>query len=169
MPESTSEQIEETTVGTLSGQSVAAANPCVMPFMLPDGSEETGPSILLVILDEQTSVRVGAGSEIVVGGTRWTVEHVEVNLEGLGHVRLTSHDKERPRSASPSSLDFLFRDSCSLCGGRTGWDGTSSNEMGSLEVGMACTRCPNREWLTNGKVRRLFFESPPSFTPGRNA
>jgi hypothetical protein len=160
--------IEETTVEQVSGQSVAAANPCIGDFELADGTSQNGPSILLCFLADESTVRVGAGSRVAVGGTTWSIEEVDVNLNGLGHVRMVSEQAPNRTPASPASLDFIFRDSCCFCGGRTGWDGTTSEASGRLEVGMACIRCPSTEWMTGGRVQRMFFDDPPTFTPGRS-
>jgi len=161
------ERIDEGAVGSLSGEPVAAANGCLAEFDLPDGSVSTGPSMLLCLLSGEEDRRVGVGSALEVGGTLWTVATIQLAEEGTGHVELNATVRAPKVRAKPEDLDFLFRRSCGRCGGKTGWDGFTSNEMGKLCVGMACIQCPAKEWLTNGRIQRMFFEGTPTFTPGR--
>jgi len=161
------ERIDEGAVGSLAGEAVAAANGCLAEYGLPDGSVGTGPSMLLCLLSGEEDRRVGVGSQLEVGGALWTVATIQLADQGAGHVELSATVQVPRIRASPGDLDFLFRGSCSRCGGKTGWDGLTSKEMGKLCVGMACTQCPAKEWETSGRIQRLFFEGPPGFTPGR--
>lgn len=161
------ERIEEGAVGSLAGESVAAANGCTAEYGLPDGSVCTGPSMLLCLLSGEEDRRVGVGSQLEVGGALWTVASIQLADQGTGHVELNATVRAPRVRAKPEDLDFLFRGACNQCGGKTGWDGLTSNETGKLCVGMACIRCPEKEWQTDGRTQRLFFEGPPTFSPGR--
>lgn len=161
------ERITETTVGSLSGEDVAAANGCVAEYRLPDGTQETGPSMLLCVLSGEDDVRVGVGSQLSVRGQTWTVTTVQLGDAGTGHIELTTESARDRSPAEREELDFFFTGSCCLCSGTTGWDGTTNLESGRVEVGMRCIRCPSTEWETGGRIERIFFEGPPVFTPGR--
>jgi len=161
------ERIDEGAVGSLAGEPVAAANGCMAEYDLPDGSVSTGPSMLLCLLSGEEDRRVGVGSQLEVGGALWTVAAIRLAEEGTGHVELNATVRAPRIPANPEQVDFLFRGSCSQCGGKTGWDGQTSLETGKLCVGMACIRCPEKEWQTNGRIQRMFFEGPPTFSPGR--
>jgi len=161
------ERIDEGAVGSLAGESVAAANGCTAEYGLPDGSVCTGPSMLLCLLSGEEDLRVGVGSQLEVGGALWTVATIRLADQGTGHVELNATVRAPRIPGKPEDLDFLFRGSCSRCGGKTGWDGITTTETGKLCVGMACIRCSTKEWETNGRIQRMFFEGPPTFTPGR--
>jgi hypothetical protein len=161
------ERIDEGAVGSLAGEPVAAASGCVAEYGLPDGSVCTGPSMLLCLLSGEEDRRVGVGSQLEVRGVLWTVATLRLAEGGTGHVELSGTVRVPKIPAKPEDLDFLFRGSCGRCGGKTGWDGLTSIEMGKLCVGMRCIRCPAKEWKRNGRILRMFNEGTPTFTPGR--
>ena len=159
--------IDENTVGDLRGEDIAAANSFVADFQLPGGANTNGPSILLIRLSDDYKQRVGVGSQVTVGGRTWTVSDVTVGETDDGSVSLQA---EVPLDRSPAdrqSLDFLFSSACQRCGGRTAWDGSVSDVAGRTVIGMRCIRCPEPESMMGGRIDRLFFEGPPTFTPGR--
>jgi len=162
------ECIDEGAVGSLAGVPVAAANGCVAEHGLPDGSVCVGPSMLLCLLSGGEDLRVGVGSQLEVAGALWTVVAICLADEGTGHVELSATVGAPKVRAKAEDLDFLFRGSCGRCGGKTGWDGITSIEMGKLCVGMRCIRCPAKEWKRSGRILRIFNEGTPTFTPGRS-
>ena len=160
--------IEENTVASLGTEDFAAANSFEADFALPDGTTVHGPSMLLVRLSDDTKQRVGVGSQIEVGGRLWTVSRVRVGEVGDGEVSLQATVPADRSPAERTELDFLFRSACQRCGGRTGWDGSTSMASGRMVIGMRCIRCPEAEFMTGGRIERMFFEGPPTFTPGRS-
>lgn len=83
------ESIEETTVGLLGGLRVPMGNVTRGSYLLPNGSEGQG-WICALVLPVGGAVFVGAGSEVEVGGQRWTVLRVEKEPGKLGEVFLRS-------------------------------------------------------------------------------
>ncbi len=81
------ETIDETTVGDLDGTRVPMGNVTNGSYTLPDGTPKTGP-ICSLALDGAVGQFVGAGSIIIVDGTRWEVTEVVNPAEGLGSVTL---------------------------------------------------------------------------------
>jgi len=167
--QTTTERIQETTVGDLRGAQVAAGNAYEAEYTLPDGQTAEGPTIALYVFEGDQKHRVGPGSELDIGGRTWTVTAVDVGSGGLGWVELQAEVPVDRSPAKPETLDFIFSDRCQRCGGKTGWDGSVSFETGRPVVGTRCIRCPEHELLTGGTIERAFFEAPPVFTPGRGA
>lgn len=167
--EVTVERIEETTVGSLRGAQVAAGNAFESEYTLPNGQLALGPTIALYVFEGDQKHRVGPGSEVAVGGITWTVTAVDLGSQGLGWVELQAEVPADRSPAKAETLDFIISSRCDQCGGKTGWDGSVSFETGRPVVGTRCIRCPEREPLTGGAVEKMFFESPPVFTPGRGA
>lgn len=165
----TFERIEETTVGSLRGSQVAAGNAFEADYILPDGRTTHGPTIGLYVLVGEHKHRVGAGSVLELEGVTWTVTTVDLGAGGLGWVELEAEVPVDRSPAKPETLDFVISSRCDRCGGKTGWDGSVSFETGRPVVGTRCIRCPEIEPLTGGAVEKMFFESPPVFTPGRGA
>jgi len=160
--------IEENTVASLGTEDFAAANSFEANFTLPDGSTVHGPSMLLVRLSDDTKQRVGVGSQIEVEGRCWTVSSIQLGEVGDGEVSLQAMVPADRSPADRADLDFLFRSACQRCGGRTGWDGSTSVASGRMVIGMRCIRCPEAESMTGGRIERMFFEGSPAFTPGRS-
>ena len=160
------ERISETTVGSLGGTWVAAANGWVDDYALPGGKMVECPTMLLVFKDD-SKVRVGAGSEIDANGIQWTVTEVRLGDAGSGWVELEAAIPADKGPARPEELDFIFTDRCYRCGAKNGWDGTTGTVLGEFAIGMRCTQCSASAFETSGEIRRAFFESPPIFQPGR--
>ena len=161
------ERITETAVGELFGESVAATTGRMDNYHLPDGRTTSGATMLLCFLAGDEDIRVGKGSQIDAGGKTWTITHVELADGGQGWVELQTERAQDVFLVDPDRLDFLFEDDCDDCGGRAGWDGTTDMSMGKLAIGLQCTECPTKLWMTDGRIQRAFFEGPPVFTAGR--
>ena len=161
------ERIIETAVGELYGESVAATTGRVDEYQLPDGRMQSGATMLLCFLAGSEDIRVGEGSQVQAGGKTWTITHVHLADGGQGWVDLQTHRAADLELVLAESLDFLFEEDCDHCGGRSGWDGTTDMSMGKLAVGLQCTECPTKIWVTDGRIQRAFFEGPPVFTQGR--
>ena len=161
------ERIAETAVGELFGESIAATTGRVDEYKLPDGSTTSGATMLLCFLAGDEDIRVGKGSQIDAGGRTWTITDVHLADGGQGWVELETERAQDVTLVNPAELDFLFEEDCDDCYGRSGWDGTTDMRMGELAVGMQCTECPTKIWITDGRIQRAFFEGPPVFTPGR--
>ena len=161
------ETIPENGVGDLLGEPVAAASARLDDFLLPQGLKGWGPTMLLCFLDRNEDLRVGIGSEFVAGGSRWKVTQVHLENKGQGWVQLEPQTSEDLGLVSAQQLDFIFDECCDHCTGRAGWDGSTDHALGRLAVGMQCTECPTKFWMTSGAVRRMFSQAPPLFQPGR--
>lgn len=161
------ERIVETAVGELFGVRIGATAGRVDEYPLPSGEKSSGPTMLLCFLVDDVDVRVGEGSEIEAGGKTWTVTHVHLAKGGQGWVDLETQRAADVVLVQANTLDFLFEEECDDCGGRSGWDGTTDQNFGKLAIGLQCTECTTKVWMTDGSVQRAFFEGPPVFTPGR--
>ena len=71
------ETITETTVGSLQGVQVAAANGTVRNYESHNGQVVHGPTMLLVFLQDEEQIRVGKGSSVHVAGRIWHVTNVK--------------------------------------------------------------------------------------------
>ncbi len=167
--ETRTERVEETLVGMVGGEQVAGGNSFVAEYSLPDGRSAEGLTMALYLLRSDEKHRVGAGSEVEIGGRTWTVSHVDPGSNGMGWVELQAEVPVDRSPARAESLDFLFSSRCQQCGGRTGWDGSVDMESGRPVVGTRCIRCPEHELLTGGAIEQVFRESTPEFTPGRGS
>ncbi len=160
-------RIDETTVGDLRGEQVAAGNAFDADYTLANGETAHGPTMALYVFEGDQKHRVGAGSELTVGGRTWSVTQVDLGSGGLGWVELQAKVSADRSPAKSEDLDFFFSSRCQRCGGQTGWDGSVSFERGRPVVGTRCIRCPEHELLTGGRVEQVFFDGPPVFTAGR--
>ena len=161
------ERITETAVGELFGESVAATTGRIGEYQLPNGQKASGATMLLCFLAGDENIRVGRGSQVDAGGRIWTITRVHLADGGQGWVELETERAQDIALVNPVQLDFLFEEDCDACGGRAGWDGTTDMRMGKLAIGLQCTECPTKMWMTDGRIQRAFFEGPPAFTAGR--
>jgi hypothetical protein len=83
-------EITETTVGTVQGTRIGVGNILDREYRTADGTLRTGPAAVLYILteDDETKVIAGVGSELTVGGTRWTVVLAEPGPMNRGRIGL---------------------------------------------------------------------------------
>ncbi|MCH2398691.1 MAG: hypothetical protein MK364_06260 [Pirellulales bacterium] len=72
------ETITETTVGSLQGAQVAAANGMESDYESHNGQVMHGPTMLLVFFDDEKQIRVGKGSSVHVAGRIWHVTNVKL-------------------------------------------------------------------------------------------
>ena len=72
------ETITETTVGSLQGAQVAAANGMESDYQSHDGQVMRGPTMLLIFFDDEEQIRVGKGSSVHVEGRIWHVTNVKL-------------------------------------------------------------------------------------------
>lgn len=72
------ETITETTVGSLQGAQVAAANGMESNYESHNGQVMYGPTMLLVFLEDEEQIRVGKGSSVHVAGRIWHVTKVKL-------------------------------------------------------------------------------------------
>lgn len=163
------ERLTETAVGNLFGCPVAATTGRVDNYRLPDGRIASGATMLLCLLNTNEDIRVGKGSLLDVEGRRWTIIDVHLPDDGQGWVDLETERTRDVTLVTPDQLDFLFEENCDDCDGRSGWDGSTDTSMGKLAIGLQCTECPTKIWLTDGRILRAFSGEPPVFTPGRKA
>ena len=163
------ERITESAVGNLFGCLVAATTGRVDNYQLPDGSMVSGPTMLLCVLANDQDTRVGTGSQLQVEGRTWTVIDVRLSAHGQGWVDLETERARDVKLVKADQLDFLFEEDCDDCGGRSGWDGSTDTRMGTIAVGLQCTECPTKIWMTDGPTQRAFSATHPVFTPGRKA
>jgi hypothetical protein len=84
------ETITEATVELIDGVRVGMGNMVQGSYTTPDGQEKKG-WICSLALPGQTGVFVGAGSELEIGGKRWSVIKVLKEKNRPGSVTLERH------------------------------------------------------------------------------